>query len=133
MKLDKKKVKLSSLIAMLVFGVVYTIILLQGTIFLEPGNEMGYTILNMYIILPATSACCSAAIGLGGSKVKWGVPVVFGVLGYLLPSIVFHSFSFEVISLYFAGIPSLLGMIVGSQVLRLEENKNTSEGQIVKK
>lgn len=100
-----------SVVALSAFITVAVIMLIWGLFFLEPGDEMGYCLLNFYFFLPLTAFICSLISGKRESKVKWLLPVVFGVIGGILPYAIFHSM--DMIFIFFAFIPSVLGLIIG--------------------
>lgn len=97
-------------IAIVLVVLVSDLILILG-LNTEPGNEMGFVILFLYLILPATSFVCSLVAGTQKSKIKWGVPFICGALGILVPVIIFKSF--DIIALFMGLIPSILGLIIG--------------------
>ena len=86
-------------------------ILLWGKFGLQPGDEMGYALLTFYILMPLMSYACSIGIGFQNSIIKWFTPLLFGVLGGLIPYLVFSST--DRIFVFFAFIPSVVGLITG--------------------
>lgn len=107
---DKKK--RNCILAAIGYSIVYLGILIYGIGFLTPGDEMGYTILDFYILLPMVSIITGIVVGLNGKKLKWIVPIITALLGFLLPVLVFKSYYFDATCLFFSGIPSLLGIII---------------------
>lgn len=107
-----EKKKRNYILAAMGYGIVYIAILVEGILLLTPSNEMGYTILTMYLLLPVVSILTSIVIGLNGPKEKWITPMIMGILGYLLPAVVFQSWLFDYTCLFFSGIPSLVGMVI---------------------
>ncbi len=103
-----------SIVMVAVFFTVAAMILLQGLFFVKPHESFAFVLICFYLILPMTSFVCSLVLGLGKSAVKWFAPLLFGGVGVLLPMIYFESFEF--IALFFALIPSLLGLGIGSIV-----------------
>ncbi len=97
--------------AISVFITVAIIILIWGIFFLQPGDEMGYTLLCFYFFLPLTAFICSWVLGTRQTIVKWFIPFVFGAIGGLLPLLVFHTM--DMIFLFFSFIPSILGLLIG--------------------
>lgn len=85
-----KTKRIISITAILVFILVYCYILLQGLFFMKPGDELGYTVLNLYFILPTVSILCSIGIGWSMNTVaKWALGIMMRGLVSLLPSFIF--------------------------------------------
>lgn len=101
-----------SIVMIVVFLTVAAMILIQGLFFVKPDEAFGYTLLCFYLILPVTAFVCSLVLGLGKSAIKWFAPIVFGGIGVLLPMFFFRNF--DGIALFFALIPSLIGLGLGS-------------------
>ena len=87
-------------------------ILIWGLFFLRPGDEMGYALLNFYLLLPLTALVCSWTAGMRSGWVKWLAPLLFGGIGWFLPLAVFHST--DPIFLFFAFLPSIVGVLAGA-------------------
>jgi len=100
-----------SLIGWSVFLTIAVIMFIKGVFFLEPGEEMGYCILNFYLLLPLSALICSGILGTQRNLVKWFAPLIFGIIGGILPYVIFHSFDW--IFIVFAFIPSLIGLFTG--------------------
>jgi len=96
---------------MSVFITVSIISLISGLFFLKPGDEIGYVILYLYLLLPFTSLVCSLFLGTRATVLKYLAPIIFGIFGSLVPTIVFHYFSWFALS--FGFIPSLFGLTIG--------------------
>lgn len=99
------------------FAGVWAIILLWGLFFLRPGDEMGFALLTLYLLLPLTALVCGIWGGLQAASVKWLLPVAFCAAGLVLPAILFRNFDW--IGLFFAGVPAVLGMVIGSGIRAL--------------
>lgn len=93
------------------FFAVAAAVLAWGLFFLQPGDEMGYGLLCFYLILPASAFICSWLLSTRPGALKWGCPLLFGALGFLLPWAVFRSM--DAIAFFFAFIPALLGLSGG--------------------
>lgn len=107
-KIRRDKITVGVIVAFLVVAVM---IVLQGKFFLVPGDEMGYSLLNFYICLPLTALICSIIAGIQETKIKWGIPALFGLTGWLLPWIVFETT--DVIFVMFALVPACIGLVIG--------------------
>jgi uncharacterized membrane protein YeaQ/YmgE (transglycosylase-associated protein family) len=83
-------------------------------IFLTAGDEMGYCILDFYIIMPLTTLIISIIMTAKRAYLFWLYPIVFGILGILIPYLVFGTF--DIISIFFAFVPALIGRAVVSFV-----------------
>lgn len=94
---------------------------LRGLFFLSPGDEMGYSILNFYLLLPLTALICSLLLGLRSHWMKWLAPVLFGLLGWLLPWAVFHATDAMFLMLTF--VPALIGLLTGRLVCRIRKKR----------
>jgi EamA domain-containing membrane protein RarD len=99
-------------------ALVFLLVALWGVFALNPGDALGYSLLNFYLIMPVTSLVAGAFMGALKTRLKWIYPVVFGALGVLVPCAVFGSL-WSVISLFFAFIPALAGVLVGSVILKI--------------
>lgn len=97
--------------AISVFILVAIYILVYGMFFLQPGDEMGYSILCFYLGLPFTAFVCSIVAGVRESRIKWFLPLIFGVIGAILPFAIFQSM--DMICVFFALIPSIIGLVIG--------------------
>ena len=79
-------------------------------IFLSAGDEMGYCLLDFYIIMPLTTLIISFIISSKKGYLFWFYPVFVGLLGIIIPFVVFRTF--EMLSLLFAFFPALIGLII---------------------
>jgi hypothetical protein len=79
--------------------------------FLKPGDEMGYCVLNLYIIMPLSTFIISLIISLKRGYLFWLYPILFGFLGAFIPFKIFGTF--DTIGLFFALIPALIGLGIG--------------------
>lgn len=100
-----------NVVTLAVFFTIVAVILVEGIFFLPGGQEMGYALLYLYLLLPSTSLICSCILGRHHTKIKWFAPFIFGAVGLLVPYAVFHTF--EWFALWFAFIPSLVGLGIG--------------------
>ena len=78
---------------------------------LKPGDEMGYTFLCFYIIMPLTAIITSFIISKKRGYLFWLYPISFGFLGLIISYKIFGTFDF--IGLFFAFISALIGLTFG--------------------
>lgn len=96
------------------FTAIAASILIWGLFFLRPGDEMGFALLNFYLLLPLTALACSWTAGMRPGRIKWLIPLLFGAIGWLLPLAVFRST--DPIFLFFSLAPSAVGVLAGAGV-----------------
>lgn len=102
--------KIISMICWVVSALVFFAIYLFGNS-LHPGDEMGYCVLDFYIIMPLTTLAASLIIGIKKGFLFWLYPVIAGLAGLLIPFAIFKTFN--VIAIFFALLPALIGLSVG--------------------
>jgi hypothetical protein len=88
---------------------------------LTSGNEMGFSVLNFYLIMPCVSFIAALLLGIKNAYMKWAYPVFAGILGFIIPSLVFGSVNW--ISILFSFVPSVIGLGIGVLVLKLKAGK----------
>ena len=115
------KKHLATVVAITAFVTVAAIGLIEGLFFLQPGDEMGYAIFYFYLFMPLAALVCTGILGAKKGKIKWFAPFLFGVIGGLLPWAVFHSTN--LIFVFFAFIPSLIGVLSGNIILYVRSKK----------
>lgn len=117
-----KDIYSSKKISIICYGVSALIFLAIYTfgVFLSAGDEIGYVLLNFYIVMPLTALIVSLIISMKKGYLFWFYPVFVGLLGIIIPSVVFSTF--EMLSLLFAFIPALIGLIIG-RIIRLKTKK----------
>lgn len=111
--------------SIIVFGVsflVFMVIALWGKFFLSDGDEMGFVVLNFYIIMPVLSLIIGFILGFKDLPYKLLYPIVFGLLGIIIPAFIFKG-SWDWISLLFSLVPALVGLGIGSLVNKVQVNK----------
>lgn len=91
------------------------------------GSEMAVWLLGLYLTAPITSLVTGVYFGLKDAFLKWLYPVVFGIWGYTIPCLATGSFRFEVISLFFAFVPALLGIIIGMLAQKIKARKEVAK------
>ena len=100
---------------------VYVIILLWGMFGNHSGEYFGYCLFSFYFIIPAVSFVGAFILSSKNTLWKWVYPVLFGVLGFAIPIVVFKRMAQMPIGLYF--IPSLIGLAIGLLMSKVK-NKN---------
>ena len=108
-----KNINSSLKISIISYGVSALIFLAIGLwgIFLPEGDEMGYVLLNFYIIMPLTTLIASIIISMKKGYLFWLYPVFVGLLSIIIPFVVFSTF--DEVDLFFAFFPALIGLIIG--------------------
>lgn len=84
---------------------VCLVIVVWRFFFLIPGDEIGYSILSLYIFFPLTSLVTGLILGIKKTPLQWYYIIWVGILGGLMPFIVFNAPSFMI---------GLLGVIAAS-------------------
>ncbi len=101
---------MASMIVLIVFLLIAVWTLLTG-LFLEPGNELGYCLLFLYVILPTTSCGCTLVLALLNKRSKWVMPLLCGIYVELLVYVMFGYMS--LFDLCFSFVPAVVGLIIG--------------------
>lgn len=99
----------------LIFGLsflVFLAITLWGKFILEDGDEMGFILLNFYAIMPVVSLVSGILLGLNDDDLKWGYPLVFGLLGVVIPPFIIVN-AWDWIAIFFSLVPSIIGLVIG--------------------
>lgn len=108
---------------------------LMGVFGSYTGDELGVWLLCLYIIMPITSLVVGILLGNKGTFMKWFYPIIVGVYGVFIPyftSVRFNSsakFYFEVVELFFAFIPALLGVFIGILIRKVRAGKQATKGE----
>lgn len=97
--------------------VLYAI--LSGTIIPITGQEMGYCILNYYILFPLLSFLCGLLLCVEESQYKWFYLLFAAIVGILMPLPVFRSVWWGMA--LFGAIPAFIGLIVGNLIKKLKQ------------
>lgn len=111
-------------ISKIIYGLsffIFLAIFVWGKFFLNAGDEMGYVILNFYILMPLTSFIMGLILALKDINLKWIYPIIFGVLGMIIPILIFSG-SWSWISILFSLIPGFLGLLIGLLVSKLRQS-----------
>lgn len=81
-------------------------------ILLTPGDELFYSILIQYLLLPVATLICSILCVKKGNVLGWIAPVIFAATTTALPFIVFGTTN--IAFAIFALIPAVIGYIIGA-------------------
>jgi peptidoglycan/LPS O-acetylase OafA/YrhL len=107
-----KAKKISFILCYGISAVVFAVVTALG-ITLKPGNEMGFSLLDLYLVLPITSYIGAFLLGAIRPKLFWVYPIVFAIWGTLIPHITFHYQQFMPDALAFSAIPPCAGFLFG--------------------
>lgn len=99
-----------SIISTTIFCIIASIILIWGLFFLSPGDELGYTFLCFYLFLPISAFVCTWVVGKRTDTVTWWIPILFGIIGGILPYVIYHSL--DEVFVVFAFIPSVIALFL---------------------
>ncbi len=100
---------------------VFLTIFLWGIFGLTSGDEMGFSVLNFYLIMPSVFFAAALLLGIKNAYMKWAYPVFAGILGFIVPSLVFSGINW--ISLFFSFFPSMIGLGIGTLVWKLRARR----------
>lgn len=114
-KINKRMRKhIISLMIFTAFACVWAGVLVWGLFFLKDGEELGFVVLTLYMIMPLTAFVCSLLLGLERSWIKWLAIPVFGLAGLLLPAVIFGTW--DIMGVILSAVPALAGFLIGSIV-----------------
>lgn len=105
----KKHIK--AMIGIAIYVTLVMVILMEGKLFLNPDEAMGYAILNFYLLLPTASLLCSCLFGTQKWKSKIIFPLVAGIVGVLIPYLI--SQSTDMLFFFMNFIPGAIGVSLG--------------------
>ena len=108
---------ISALVAVTAACVVFALF------FLSPGDEMGFSLLAMYLAIPLTGFVCSLVATMKKSVVGYFLPVLFGAADSLTAFAAFGYFDFFGFAL--GAVPSAAGFAVGLivRIVRKKDNR----------
>lgn len=99
-----------SIICYSVSVIIFLVIYLFG-VYLKPGDELGYCLLWLYTIMPLTALIASSIISMKRGYFYWFYPIFSGLLGVIIPYLIFGTF--EYLGSFLAFIPALTGFTFG--------------------
>ena len=105
------KNKLSTII----YGIslfVFAAVFIWGRFFLSDGDEIGFTLINFYIIMPLVSFVSGFVLGLKDISLKFLYPIIFGALAFIISGLIFRG-SWDIFSLLFSLVPAGVGLVAG--------------------
>lgn len=108
-----KNINPSKRIAIICYGISLLIFLVIGLfgVSLPAGDEMGYTVLNFYILMPLATSSISLIISFKRGCAFWLYPVFAVFSGAIISFAVFNTF--YMIDLIVTLIPALFGLVIG--------------------
>jgi len=106
-----------------VTSLIFLIVTLWGLFFMSSGDEMGYALLSFYLIIPVSSFVIALIISKTGTNLKWMYPVIFGMIGFFIPTLIFHG-SWGWFAGVYVVVPALLGLIIGTVVQKIRARRN---------
>lgn len=93
--------------------IVFLGILFWGAFGYIRGNEMGFTFMNFYILMPLVSFVCGFLTYKNLKLLSIFQSVVVGALGFAIPYLLFRNYSLF-LNLAIAFIPSIIGVMIGA-------------------
>jgi len=117
-----KNINSSKKISIICYGASVLIFFAIGLlgVFLSAGNEMGYFLLYFYILTPVTALISSLIISIKKGYLFWFYPVFVGLLAIIIPFLLTNTF--DMLTLFFAFFPALVGLILGL-IIRVKTEK----------
>ena len=88
----------------------------------QPGDEMGFSLVSFYLLIPAAGLVSSLICARNGKKWVFVIPAAAGLIDYVLPYFFFHTT--EVIMFCFACGASLAGLLIGLAVRAIKNRKH---------
>lgn len=134
----KSKTRLSKIILIVSYLIVWAIAIIAFWFFLDPGDAMGYSLMYLWIILPTTTFVISMLIGKNNfwGKAKWFTSVGFGIM-YMLSeyatfsmanNVSFGKINVPQFSIIISGIIiSLIGLGVGHLIYVIGKKRKVNE------
>lgn len=131
----KSKNKLSKVILVMAYLVIWSVALIAFWFFNEDGDAMGYALMYLWFLLPVTTLVLSIIIGRNDywEEYKWISALAFGIMYMLAEYATFsmaNMIAFDKINLpdfkliIYGAIVSLIGLAIGSAVHQHKEKAN---------
>ncbi len=105
---------------------IFLAIFLWGMLGLTSGDEMGFSVLNFYLIMPGISFVAALLLGIKDAYMKWLYPIFAGIPGFIIPFLIFGSTN--MVSLFFSFIPSVIGLGIGLLVWKIRSSNKPADG-----
>lgn len=102
------------------FIIIACLFLIWG-IFLVPGDELFYSLLGQYMILPVAILICSILSVKKKTVLGWLSPFIFALITILLPFTVFGTTDLAFV--LFAAIPAAIGLLIGGLIAVTKKSK----------
>lgn len=103
----------SSVITALIAAAINIGILVWG-LTMDGGDEMGYSLICFYAVMPLTALISCIIMPVKGFKGAIPVAILLSAAAFLIPFAVFATFDW--ISVFFGLIPCLIGLAIGYAV-----------------
>lgn len=101
-------------------AVIINIFILVWGLTMDGGDEMGYSLIALYAILPLTALVSCIIMALNGFKGAIPVAILLSAAAFLIPFAIFSNFDW--ISMFFGFVPCLIGLSIGF-VVKKSKNK----------
>ena len=110
--LKLKNAQLISIICYLFTFLVFMLITIQGVGTLEQNGGGWHSAMFFYSIIPMMTFLISFFLAVRARPLFWMYFMIFGAWGAILPNAIFAG-AFQGFTIYFAAVPSLIGMLLG--------------------
>lgn len=99
--------------------------LLIWSCFMLGSDALGFAFIAFFVIMPIAAFVCALIAGRREHKFKWFLPLIFGVLAFALPQIIFSYTDSTFFT--FAFFPALVGVVIGHVSRLLKKRKERKE------
>ena len=114
--------QLISIICYLFSFLVFLLLTVEGIDALVQRGESWHGVLCFYSHIPVMTFLVSFFLSVRKRPLFWMYFIIFGAWGMILPNVVFEG-AFQGFTIYFAAVPSFVGMTAGLLIRRLEFRK----------
>lgn len=95
------------------------VISLWGVFFSLSGQELGFIVLNYYMIFPVVALICGFVLALTDRRLSWIFLPLTGILGLVMPYPVFRTV--DIVPVALAMAPAAAGILLGILVGKLHK------------
>ena len=121
-KINRQIRKHNAAVICAVEGVTLVLFVLIFGAIMQPGDEMGFSLVSFYLLIPIAGFVSSLLCALRGKKWVFVIPVAAGLIDYIMPYFFFRTT--EIIMLLLAGGVSLAGLLIGLSVRAIKNRKH---------
>lgn len=121
-KINRRIRKHNAVVICAVEAVTLILIALIFRAVMQPGDEMGVSLLLFYFLIPAAGFVSSLLCALKGKKWVFAVPVAAGLINFVMPYFFFHTT--ELLMLWSACGVSLAGLAIGLAARTIKNRKH---------